>query len=521
MATIDTANTTQVVSMHSRLEGFADWYFTLKDTSAIETTLKVISYVTLILPALILTMKLILACTATLTNPVQVVSPARVQRTIGQVLDATPSFDGYKIGHGTRFEGITLTTPTIRPSNLLFHSLFGVGSTTLPGGGLFRFNLPFGQIRDQIFNAPQEQLVEVTARGAQGQIRGTQIADLAELYGPNTFRISYGELASTLQSQKVYLSPLLPKRFYLALKEAMRQDQIVILPGNDGRPQKLNEMTNPNCRALVQTVSQNPRIYGFESQEQCNALMNLTLYQVGSLVVKCEDFRIMIDAEGKIRERNPGEKDAVRLINACGIRGIHNSGESPQIPNRVIMQQAFQTALQSAESGFVVFPAVGMGVWGGDPDLYWRAFLEAVAHSATPIEKIFVNPGHQTTRFGRYQGHNGSEFSGILNEYKARYAQNPLSLENLNKILNLFDRKTDIVHLSQNLKTAFPEKSVSIFNASDPDVTLGHHVGEYVNNLNHATTTEENFTALGTNGLCFEGITGVLQREGGVVQAAF
>jgi hypothetical protein len=36
------------------------------------------------------------------------------------------------------------------------------------------------------------------------------------------------------------------------------------------------------------------------------------------------------------------------------------------------------------------------------------------------------------------------------------------------------------------------------------------HVGEYTNNCPHrASTTEEHYTAVGSNGLCFETITGV------------
>jgi hypothetical protein len=55
----------------------------------------------------------------------------------------------------------------------------------------------------------------------------------------------------------------------------------------------------------------------------------------------------------------------------------------------------------------------------------------------------------------------------------------------------------------------YPDRVVSLLNASDPDVTLGFHVGEYVNNFPHCSTTEENYTAIGTNGLCFEDISGV------------
>ena len=67
-----------------------------------------------------------------------------------------------------------------------------------------------------------------------------------------------------------------------------------------------------------------------------------------------------------------------------------------------------------------------------------------------------------------------------------------------------------MLQLAHNLKQVNPNTIVSVVNASDPDVTLGNHVGEYTNNQPHpAATTEENYTAIGTNGLCFGVITGV------------
>jgi hypothetical protein len=61
---------------------------------------------------------------------------------------------------------------------------------------------------------------------------------------------------------------------------------------------------------------------------------------------------------------------------------------------------------------------------------------------------------------------------------------------------------------------------VSIFNASDPDVTLGNHVTEYMNNRPHgAPTTEEHYSMMGTNGLCFESITDVHRHPERIIQA--
>jgi hypothetical protein len=172
------------------------------------------------------------------------------------------------------------------------------------------------------------------------------------------------------------------------------------------------------------------------------------------------------------------------------------------------MTENFKTDLIAAENGVAIFPAVGMGIWGGDPDLYWRAFLDAVI-SQENLDVICVNPGHQMTRTGKYTGCRGEEFQTILDEYKTCYANDPKARIRLEKILNLYESQKDIVQLAHQLKLAYPEKIISLFNASDPDVSLGYHVGEYVNNWPHTITTEENYTAMGSNGLCFEGITDV------------
>lgn len=510
-------------SFTDRAQNFIEGYFDLS-TSALATALKVISYATLIIPAIMLAAKIALRCLGTLPMP-NIAPLEDVDPAIKAVLDQTPQFAGYAIGQGTPFAGTTLTSATVRPSNLFFNALLGDNPTTQPGSGeLFAFRAPHDEIRDQIDAQDPNGVVAVTARGAAGQIysRATggrvNIPDLAALYGPATCRLSYAEIQSTLESQKIYTAPLLPRAFYTALKTAMEQDGVVILPGNDGGPRKVSQLNTPRCQALIADVRNHFANYGFDAIDDCNRLLDFTLYQLGALVVKTEDFRIFLDGNGKIRERNPGEQDAIRLINACGIRGIH---ATPSPSNKTIMTQAFQVALHSAESGHVVFPAVGMGVWGGDPNLYWRAFLDAVIEGGTALEKIFVNPGHQTTRTGGpYNGHNGNEFQIILDEYRANAARSgdAAAIANLAKIVNLFGRKTDVVHLSHNLKAAFPDKIISLFNASDPDVTLGNHVGEYVNNLAHATTTEENYTALGTNGLCFEGITRVHQNPHRVIQ---
>ena len=44
------------------------------------------------------------------------------------------------------------------------------------------------------------------------------------------------------------------------------------------------------------------------------------------------------------------------------------------------------------------------------------------------------------------------------------------------------------------------------------------HVGKYVNNIGHCSAIEENYTALGTNGICFEGVTGIHGHSECIIQ---
>jgi len=487
-------------SVTTKLENGINNYFNLRNSSIVETILKVASYATLILPLIVLALQWYLkASSPIIIAPVSVIAPIPLDAKIEAVIGQTPAFNGYRIGRSTPYEGITLTTPTIRPANLLLHAIFGNGCTTLPGSGeLFRFTRPHKGLRDQINNTPPEQVVEVSARGVPGKIGEVDVPDLASLYGEKTFKISYKELQGTLASRRVYCAPSLPMLFYQGLKAAMQQDQIVILPGNDQTPCKTGDFPTPACQAFLKQVRLNPTKWGFHSADDCEKMFTLSLYQLGSFVVKTEDFRILLDQNGKLREREPGQPDAIRLINLCGIRGL---SQTPGDINRQIMKETFQTGLQAAGDGFFILPAVGMGIWGGDPDLYWRALLDAVVDCQAPIEKIFINPGHQQTQRGSYRGCNGNEFNHIFGEYLDRYKNDPASYAKLQNIINLHAKSTDIVHLAQHLKAAYPNKSVSLVNASDPDVTLGNHVGQYVNNLNHPYTTEENLSALGTNPL--------------------
>lgn len=87
-----------------------------------------------------------------------------------------------------------------------------------------------------------------------------------------------------------------------------------------------------------------------------------------------------------------------------------------------------------------------------------------------------------------------------MQEYRDNNSHNT----NLKKINNLYTQQTDLFLLAQNIQQQ-TSATVTLFNASDPDVTLGFHVCECVNNMPHVGTTEENYGAVGTSGLSFEG----------------
>ncbi|MBA3722880.1 MAG: hypothetical protein H0W88_10840 [Parachlamydiaceae bacterium] len=453
-----------------------------------------------------------------------------------EVLEKTPKFNGYKITLPEKHpcKGVVLTGINIRPANLFFSALFhGTDiSTTMPGSGsLFKFNVPQNKIREflqLITERMPESVVHFSAKGFKGRamINGSQeVSDLGDIFGNNTYRISHSEIQEIHESQKIFITNLLSREFYNGLKVAMHADKIVVLPGNDSNPMLVSELlpkTNappqyPAATAFLAQVNSDPIKFGFKSRESYEQYLQMTLYQIGSMVVKIEDYRVFIDGDGKIIERKVGTKDQIRLISACGIRGLHSTKTDPKF-NNSIMSETFKTALKAANDGIVVFPAVGMGVWRGDPDLYWRAFLNAIITRSDDLELIYVNPRHQPSASGKYVNFIGNEFQIILDEYKSKYIDNENISKNLDKIKNLFDSQKDVVQLARELKLAYPDKTISLFNASDPDVTLGFHVGEYVNNCPHCGTTEENLAAAGTSLLGFEHITGVHENPDRIIQ---
>jgi len=456
--------------------------------------------------------------------------------TVKEAVKATPKFESYTFKGGS---SVHLTDIDKRPANLLFDAIFGKDPTTQPGGPqLFAFPSAT-EAREHIMGLSNDTVISVSAKNKRTQLyrRGSDFhlismgeKDLTTYLGNNTFEISAKELNSLLDSQKVYVSSLIPKKFYLGLKEAFESDEIVTLPGHDRKVPTVDEILTgcvsslPSSNAYLQKVQANPSSYGFKSDGQMLAfeeLKKLTLYQLGSMIVKTEDYYPLVEEGYRLAARKVGDKDAITLISASGIRGFFNThqiaGNENHEIDRKIMAATFRTALQSiGKDGIAIFPAVGMGVWRGDPGIYWRAFFDAILEGGKDLKHIFVNPGHQTTLSGKYKGYSGEEFAHILNEYLEKHPQN----KNLRKVIDLYTHKTDLFLLARNIKKQSPDVPVALFNASDPDVTLGNHVGEYVNNLCHTSTTEENYAAAGTSGLGFEQMTCVLKDpQGRVIQA--
>lgn len=469
-----------------------------------------------------------------------------------EVVEKTPEFNDYKFKLSTEFlsknkgiENLVMTGMGVRPSNLFFQAALGPltknneNVTTMPGQKLFAFTLEHGEIANFIKkNSETNEVVTFSAKNKEGKAKviikkkgksDTKLdfdVDLKDIYGDKQYNISYKEIQKVLDSQKIYVSSLMPIGFYQGLKVAMEEDAVVELRyiRQDGkatieRPAHFNDWTDKSVKAFLDRVRKSPEAYGFKDTNAFNELMKLTVYQIGSMVVNSEDWHIFVDAKGQIIERQAGANDAVRLLNACGIRPEKPVVTDPGT-NKKIMTETFKTALAAAEEGIVLFPAVGMGVWGGDPEVYWTAFLDAVVASDLTFDAILINPNHRPYKENDKIA--GQEFETYLQRHIAKYSNSPdaneANLQKLQRIQNLQKEKTDLVQLARELKLEFPDKIVSLFNASDPDVTFGNHVGEYTNNMPHTTTTEENYTAMGTNGLCFKSITKVHKDKNRVIQ---
>ncbi|NGX52267.1 MAG: hypothetical protein KR126chlam5_00563 [Candidatus Anoxychlamydiales bacterium] len=452
-----------------------------------------------------------------------------LSKALKETLNATPAFNFYGFEKDPK---VHLTYLDVRPSNLFFEAL--KVPTTQPGTGeLFAFVDSHEEVRKYIYSLPDSHVIQFNAKGKKtkryepGPYGATfqKEENLSDYLGSNTFKISAKEIKDMLNDQKVHISPLIPKAFYLGLKKAFDESKLVILPGDEGDMWTMTDLLNKGPKPVkdfLQNIKSNPKDLGFVKNDTMLSfedVMDLTLYQVAALVIKTDKYYSYVDKGYKIRKREPNTKDDILLISACGIRGFATptnlkvKNNNDHTVDRKIMTHTYKTAFEAAKNGYAVFPAVGLGVWRGDPNVYWRAFFDALLQSKSSPEKIFVNPRHRNTPRGIYKNCDGTEFESILQEYKKKHSGN----KNLDCIVNLYDEKTDLLLLAQNLKLKFPEKVVALFNASDPDVTLGNHVGEYVNNICHADTTEENFTASGSN-FGFEKITGVRNDSSRILQ---
>jgi hypothetical protein len=248
----------------------------------------------------------------------------------------------------------------------------------------------------------------------------------------------------TLASPTIYVSQGLPPKFYEGLKQALIKDKHAKNPNV-----KFSELNTPECKKFIQNVKDNPSNFGIQCQFDLEALLSLTLNQIGAMVVKTDLT-----------------EDPIRRIDVCAVPNEGHRGN-----NTTIMRSAFQSVLQSAENGMVIFPAIGLEAQGGDPDLFWNTLIDAIVSSGRNVEKIFINPRHRATPGKSFQNATGEEFQKILDQRRAKYEkqQDRKALDNLAKIKNLSGENADLVQLAHNLKKEFPESVVALVNDSDPN----------------------------------------------------
>lgn len=458
-------------------------------------------------------------------NPIHSL-PLSLQPQFQWALFATPKFQGYEITlpHSHPCKGAGVLSTSLRPANFLIDAFFKGSSINVtkpgpwPSAKLFAFTTPLHQvakfIADKAEQSPEE-IISFSANGYSGTMDGHLIPNLGEIYGSKISSFSRKEIKRIVDSQQIFLARYMPLSFYKGLKEAMAQDGIVMLPSCS-----LEEIRSMHCYLFLNQVAKNPLNYGFQSNKHFSAFKKLSLYSLGAMVVKSQHFHVLANAHGKIIPRSPNASDQIELIDLCGLRDQHVSPLSCTDKQK-LMKETFKAALLASGEGLVLFPAVGMGVWGGDPAIYWNALCKAIEETDVPLKWIGVNPGHAPTPRGKYKGKTGSEFQEVLTEHikAAKLRKDFHSLARLRKVYNLQRSGKDIVQLARSLKLRYPEWKVSLINASDPDVTLGNHVGEYTNVISRkCTTTEENYTALGTNAFCFEGITQIQNKANQIFQ---
>lgn len=335
-----------------------------------------------------------------------------------------------------------------------------------------------------------DMIVSLTAKNKEGEFsyhnenwefparRMRIIRDLSEVYGDKVYKISLQEIVQDLDSQKTHLSSMLPQKFYEELIKRMNEFKDG-LPKNCKSDSKLSELikNETSVGTFLKEVEAKPAEFGFASVDAFREFLDFKICQISWMVVKSEEYRVFINGDGKIKAREPGQRDSIRLISACG-----DTHAKKTEADKTILTEIYKAAFQAIENGIVAFsPMSRRGNY--DPELYWEIFFDALVNSNVTFDKIFVNPRHVPHHEGKYKGLRGEEFQKILGDYLTKYKNNKNILEKLNKIVNLFDTSQDIFQLAHNLKVAFPEKTVSLFNITDPELTLGFEVEENIRNM--------------------------------------
>lgn len=401
--------------------------------------------------------------------------------------DAKP-FNKYHFEH---FD-VPVTNATQRPADIFMHALGAFSSNGYYLISPAKLTIPPTITIDHTKFDTSIGLHTKKSRYDEPEIDRSSAITPAALYGTNTFTISKEEIEAILKSQEIRIAYPMTVEFYKGLKAAMEADGVHKLPHDliSGQLPTLEQWAanHRNVKAFLENVTRNLSTYKLDSARLAK-LKALSVWQLGSLVIKSEKFYSFVEAgTNKIRSREIGDQDSLNLISACGIKKFKSHIDRTVCQE--VITEMFKGVLDAAQSGVLVMPALGLGVWCGDPKTYWKAFFAAVQANGDKVKKIIVNPGSDKST---------AVFETELATFEA---QNP-ALKN--KVTNKGVGEKDILSIAQQLKAKAPNLKVSVLNASDPDVTLGNVVGEYTYDYyNHSSTTEENFTAVGTNGIMFD-----------------
>lgn len=457
-------------------------------------------------------------------------------RLLDEGIRETPKFNFYTlIPADQKVMQSRITSWDTRPVHLLFRAL-GIKFSTVPADVSTFIWYGFEQAKSQLEKL--DGILSVQANKDDwviGWIRlennafTTEYSKETQVYGDRVFEIHADEVRQIVESQRIFLSPLIPKKFFMEFEKALFEDSQTNrvypwIPRLGNSPISLNfddligetNIYYAQLNALGKQVDQNPGEYGF-NPEQYEIFKGLSLYQIGSMVVRRQDAILLVNERYQLRERKAGDNDVFRMIDISGIRDFHSTHTDRSLL-REIMKNAFKTGLAAAEEGVIIFPAIGLGVWQGDPELYWGALLDAIIESPVIFKAIMINPAHQ--KLIRFQNKAGEEFETMLGAKLVSEELTDEQKEKLSKVKNLFKRQTDILLLAHELKRRFPNTQISIVNASDPDVVLGGITGEYAFHRNHPHTTEENFANVTTNALCFKQLTGAAENEAKVISVS-